>query len=115
MRKSGFTLIEVLVAMVLLAAVGGVTLQVFTNTARVTQDNTAAFYSVGRTVLEEIHERVRADQWGNGGWPTNPPGLPGPQPRVFNLGGAQYTATWVVTPNPDGNGGDYRRVTVTVQ
>lgn len=113
--QGGFSLMEILMAMVLLGAVGAATMHAFSSSAQVTQSDTGVAYNFTRGLLEEMHERVRQDQWGA---PSLPLSLtsPGPQGQTKSLNGDTYTANYTVTSmDPDGAGGeDYRRVTMTV-
>jgi prepilin-type N-terminal cleavage/methylation domain-containing protein len=119
----GFSLMEVMVAMVLLAAVGGVVMRSFTSSVQVTSPDTGVAYNFGRGVLEQFHERVRADQWAS---PANPLALlPGGRPAIPSnpktLNGNTYTASYTVSGDTglaiDTNGDgeeDYRRVVLAV-
>ena len=104
---------EVIVAMVLLASVGAITMHAFSTSVRVSSNTDNVACNFGRGLLEQVYERVRQDQWNAVGWPLSPPG---PAPQTTTLNGTLYRAVWTVTPmNPDGDGQeDYRRVQMKV-
>ena len=113
-RHSGFTLMEIMVAMTLLSVVGATALSSFSSTTKVVQskDNTAL--NIARGYLEAMHEYVRQDTWGNSNAPlavTNPT-LPGANPQTLDA--TSYNTAYTVDVDPNGNGADYRRTRMTV-
>lgn len=122
-KNAGFTLMEVLIAMVLLAGVGAMTLSAFTSAARarVTRPDAGVAYNFGRGLMEQMNEFVRQDQWSSSGLPlsTTSPGTAGPfrpQGSTTTLNGKTYTARYTVTPQ-DANSDsleDFRKVKMTV-
>jgi prepilin-type N-terminal cleavage/methylation domain-containing protein len=117
MNRSGFTMVEIVVSMVLLVAVSAVAFTSFTSSTKTTQatpDNIA--YNVARGVLDQLYEYVRADQWATAGQRLNP-NAPGPAFANQTLNGVTFTPTYTVaSKDADGAGStdDYRRVDVTV-
>ncbi len=113
--RSGFSLLEILIAMVLLAGVGAATMTAFTSSIQVTSSDASVAYNFGRGLLEQFYERVRQDQWTTAALPLSTVN-PGPQGQTKTLNGDTYTANYTVTAiDQDGaNGEDYRRVTMTV-
>ena len=110
MKTGGFTLMEILVAMVLMATVGAVAFSSFSSGAKIGQNNRNVAVNVGRGVLENLYEAVRDDWWPNAGHPLTPGG-PTAQPNV-TLNGVTYSS--VKTVSSPGGGTDYRRARVTV-
>ena len=119
----GFTLMEILIAMILLSLVGAVALSALSSSARITQPKNNVAMNIARGYLEELYEYVRADWSGNNNSPlaltgsTLPPGPPVPQV----LDGVTYTTAYQVNPptgaiiDLDGDSQeDYRKVTMTV-
>ena len=119
-RPNGFTLMEVLVAMILLASVAAVSLYSFSSAATVTQPGSGAAYNFGRGLFEQMLERVRQDQWGTASLPLSV-STPGPQALTKSLNGKTYTANYTVNSasgtaldaNADGQE-DFRKVKMTV-
>lgn len=115
---------EILVALVLLSSMGVITLNAFSTTAQMTNTDQGVAYSLGRSILERMHEYVRQDQWGNASLPLSLT-TPGPQNIASTVNGKNYTVSYRLNNSPntgtapplDTNGDgieDYRRVTVTV-
>lgn len=117
----GFTLMEILIAMMLIAAVGVASMYAFASTAQVTQNDENVAYNVGRGYMEQFYERVRQDQWGTGGLPLSLTNIGRPPIVSKTLNGDTYQPTYTVNGNTqvmlDANGDgeeDYRRVQMTV-
>jgi len=120
--RKGFSLIEVLVAMVLLAGVGGSMIYAFSSSGQVTQSDHGVAYNIARGQLEQLFERVRQDTWPNAALPLSlqtAPARPAIAPKSLN--GKTFTPTYtvnndssaVVDVNGDGQE-DYRRVRMNV-
>lgn len=121
--NAGFSLLEIMVAMVLLAGVSLAVMSSFSSSSRVAnsggQLNVA--YNFGRGVLERLHEFVLADAtWTTSG---NPLSLdaPGPQGLATTLNGDTFSVNYEVNESTlamvdeDADGlEDYRRVRMTV-
>ena len=121
-RRTGFSLIEVLVAMVLLAGVGGAMIYAFSSSTQVAQSDHGVAYNIARGQIEQLYERVRQDQWGTANLPLSLTNA-APQGMVKSLNGDSFTTNYDINPGlPEGasvdvNGDgqeDYRRVTMTV-
>ena len=113
-KNTGFSLMEVLVAMVLLATVGGLTMFSFTNSTQATQPSASVAYNYGRGLMEEMYERVRQDHWTDPGLPlslVNPAQFP-----VRALNGKTYTPSYTSTKGDLNGDGveDFRKVKMTV-
>jgi prepilin-type N-terminal cleavage/methylation domain-containing protein len=119
----GFSLMEVLVAMVLLGAVGAATMHAFSSSVGVVAQNDAGVaYNVARGRLEQFLEYVRQDQWSTAALPLSRQTAPA-RPAIPNkvLNGDTFVTTYAVNndsdqpidQNADGVE-DYRRVTMTV-
>ena len=106
---------EVLIAMVLLAAVGTMSFSSLSSTAKVTQSsNNNVALNVGRGVLETLYEAVRIDWWSIASKPLSTT-TPGTQFADITLNGVVYKRPYsVATVDVDGGGEDYRRATVTI-
>ncbi len=115
-NSRGFTLFEILVSLVLLAAVGVIALNSFNNSNRITlgKQNTAA--NLGRQTLEDLKNAVRDDWWAVAVGSRLSPTTPGPQPPITPLDGIDFTRAYTVTGvDLDGDGtDDLRRATTTV-
>ena len=106
---------EALIAMVILAGVGGMMLTSFENSAKASKPSSGAAYNFGRGLMEQMYERVRQDQWGTASLPLSLT-TPGPQGQTKSLNGETYTANYTVS-NQDANADtleDFRKVTMTV-
>lgn len=122
-RYAGFTIVEILVAIVLLGFVGAIVFSSFSSSAKLAQPNDAnTAMNVARGYLESFYEYVREDSnyYYNPGTPIATT-APGPQARTQNLDGVTYTANYTVNNNTstivDTNGDgkeDYRKVKMTV-
>ncbi len=110
---------ELLIAMLLLAIVGSLTLFAFTSSEQINKPGSSVAYNFGRGLIEQFYERVRQDQWGTAGLPLSTV-TPGPQGLTKTLNGATYTANYTVNngagaldANADGQE-DFRKVRMTV-
>ena len=116
MKTCGFTFMEVLIAMILLAVVGAMSFSSLSSTAKVTQTSGSnVALNVGRGVLETLYEAVRNDWWPNANRPLSIAN-PGAQFGNITLNGVTYARPYT-TASIDVNGDateDYRRATVTV-
>ena len=105
---------EVLVAVVLLAGVGVMSMHSFVSSAEATKPGAGVAFSFGRGLLEQMRERVRQDRWTTGSQPLS---LSSPtQFGTKTLNGITYTPVYTTAAgDPDGDSQeDYRRVTMTV-
>ena len=128
----GFSLVEVLIAMVLLAGATAMATSAFTSSLKSTQPGANVAYNFGRGIMEKMYEFVRDDQWATLALPLSTttvpqPGTAGaftPQNSIKALNGKTYTATYVVNDNTgvpiNANSGagdtreDFRKVKVTI-
>jgi prepilin-type N-terminal cleavage/methylation domain-containing protein len=105
LRQNGFSLIEIMIALSLLAVLGGSIMSAFTNITPVstTQNNKA--YNVTREAFESMNEAVRQSDWDTAANPlnnslTNQPFFAG---NGVSLDGTFYQVLYTVTPqNADG-------------
>ena len=114
--RNGFTLVEILVAMLLLAGISGVAFNSFSSSSKLASGSfkEVTAYNLARRQLEYLYESVRADQWAAAGFPLSTVG-PAPQPGNIVLDGITYGRVYTVTSiDVDGGGEDYRRVRVTM-
>ncbi len=100
--NAGFSLVEIILAMVILSGVGAMTMSAFVSSIESTQPDSSVAYNFGRGILEKMHEFVRQDQWATSSLPlsTTTPGTAGPftpQGSTKALNGKTYTATYTVT------------------
>jgi prepilin-type N-terminal cleavage/methylation domain-containing protein len=120
----GFTLVEILVAMVLLAGIGAASLSAFSSTTRIVRTDQNVAYNFARGSLEKMFEQVRQDTWDTGSLPLSL-ATPGPQNIASVVNGQTLTMAYEVNDTPssstappqDLNGDgieDYRKVTMTV-
>jgi len=131
-NNAGFSLIELIIAMTLLVGVGAMTMYSFSSSAKMTQPGGSVAYNLARGLMEQMHEYVRQDHWGDAGLPLSVATTPSPgtstalsaftpQNTSASLNGKTYTATYVVNDgsssaldtNSDGRE-DFRKVTMTV-
>ena len=127
-KRGGFSMMEILVSMVLLGAVGAVTISAFTSSVRVTGNDTGVAFNVGRGEMEKFFEFVRQDQWADTGRKlsvASAPARPAIADRALNT--ETYATTYTVN-DMDNNGNDdnaiidangdgqedYRKVKMTV-
>lgn len=120
----GFTLVEILVALVLLAGLGIASLNVFSSSARIVNTDQNVAYNFARGMVERMAEQVRIDTWGTDSLPLSRT-TPGPQNIPSTINGQTLTATYQINRAPssgtapmrdqDGDGvEDYRIVDMTV-
>ena len=118
MNKSGFALIEILVAVMLLVAVSAVAFSSFSSSTKVTQSPNNNASNVARSVLDQLYEYVRDDQWQDNITPQRlNPATAGNTFPAKVLNGVTFTPAYTVASvDPDGVGSadDYRKVTTTV-
>jgi prepilin-type N-terminal cleavage/methylation domain-containing protein len=120
--KSGFTLMEILVAMVLLSVVAASALSSFSSSTTVVQSKHNTALNVARSYLEQLYEYVRQDTYGNVNAPLALSGATLPSSGTQTLDGVVYTTTYQVNPDTpftpidvDGDGlEDYRKVRMAV-
>ena len=118
MGRAGFSLIELLVAMVLLVAISGLAFSSFSSSAKIVQAPNNTAVNVARSVNESLFESVRADQWSpvTGYASGHPLSTTPAQPAAISLNSVTYTPTYTVeSVDVDGDGQeDYRRVKTNV-
>ena len=115
-KDRGFTLVEVVVAAVLMAAVAAGLLRAFetmNGISAVQQDRVTAA-NLARQQLEDLHEAVRWDWWGLANFPLSPGTALGAAAAIV-VNGTTYTRSYVVNAVFDGGTEAYRRVDVTVR
>ncbi len=123
---AGFSLVEIIIAMLILTGVGAMTMSAFVSSAKTTQPGANIGYNFGRGIFEKMYEFVRQDQWAAASLPLSlaTPGTGGPftpQGSTTTLNGKTYTAAYTVNGNSgtaiDSNSDgkeDFRRVRMTV-
>lgn len=120
----GFTLVEILVALVLLAGLGIASLNIFSSSARIVNTDQNVAYNFARGMVERMAEQVRIDTWATDSLPLSRT-TPGPQNIASNINGQTLTATYQINRAPSNgtapirdqdNDGveDYRIVDMTV-
>lgn len=114
-------MVEILVAMVLLAAVGATALSFFSSSTQIVRSSRATALNIARGYLEQLYEYVGRDKYAQSGIPLSLNGATLPSAGTQTLDGTVYTTTYTVnngTATPlDQNGDgqeDYRRVNLTV-
>ena len=119
--RSGFTLMEILVAMILLSVVATSALSSFSSSTKVVQSKNNTALNLVRGYLEQLNEYVREDWRTNNGIPLALNGATMPSANVQVLDGVTYTTAYAVNNNSgailDANGDgqeDYRKVRMTV-
>ena len=120
--RAGFTLMEIIIAMALLAAAGTTMFRVFTSVAQVSLSKSDTAYNLASQNLALLYEAVRQDWWPNANRPLSlQAGTAIPQPPAETVDGTTFNASYTVNNNSgvliDGNADgdeDYRRVTMTV-
>ncbi len=120
-NRSGFTIIEIIIATTVLAVVGSTIFAAFTSSAVLTKGQQHVAYNLARQSIENLYESVRGDWWDV---PSEPLSLvdPGMQPSPLTLQGTKFTRSYTVNGansipidiNGDGEE-DYRKVEITVQ
>lgn len=107
----GFTLIELIVAATLLAAVAGAIFGALASANRFARPELDRSIGVhlAREKLEELSEAVRQDWWGDNGRPLSTGSSPN---ENVTIDGAVYKRSYRVQSVA---GKDYRRVTMTVE
>ncbi len=117
-RQSGFTLIEVIIASLLVSTVMAMLLAAFISANRwVSPEYNVAHY-LARQQLERLSEQVRQDWWDvsttDPEQRLNPAYNPPTRPdETLTLDGLSYTRNYVVS-SVTTNGRDYRKAKVTV-
>ncbi len=108
-NENGFTLLEVIVAAVLVTIVGASVLMAFVNATRWTDPSSLAAVYDARGKLDQLNEEVRNDTWNSGALSTGNHG-----PSQVTINGRTYTQSYEVTSVPLGSVSDaYRKVVVT--
>lgn len=106
----GFTLMEVVVAMLLVTVVGASIFTAFVNASRWASPSELAAIYDARGKVDQLYESVRQDTWGGGGSALSP----GTYTATVTIDGRVYTQTYVVTSvSLDGVNEAYRKVVVT--
>ena len=115
-NEAGFTLIEIIIAMILVTLVGASVLMAFVNASRWAEPSVLAAVFDARGKLDQLNEEVRSDEWdpSDGGYLGN--GLSAvthtPPDRIIN--NRTYTQSYVVSSVLLGSVRDaYRKVVVT--
>jgi hypothetical protein len=116
----GFSLVEIIVAMVLLVGLGIVAISSFSSSAKVVNTDLNIAYDFARGLMERMPEQVRQDTWATAGLPLSL-SAPGPQNVTSVVNGQTFTAAYQVNAgsgapldvNADGQE-DYRKVKMTV-
>ena len=109
-NKAGFTIIEIIVAMLLITTVSAVALTSFVSASRWASPSELVAIYDARGKLDQLYESVRQDTWNAGG---NALSL-GTHTATVNIDGRSYTRTYVVTSvSLGGNADAYRKVVVT--
>lgn len=110
MQKKGFTIIEIIVSVVLIALMSVGVVGIFVASKRLVlhSRSRASGVELGKVFLEPLQMQVRQDQWG-----TNCLGAYNCPPANVTLDTINYTGSYTVT---DGvvAGSDLRRVIVTI-
>ncbi len=119
--QNGFSLVEIMIALTILAVLSGTMFHALTSITPVSTSKQYQAYNVARQTMENLYEFVRADTYWNND-PQNPlnpshnntiAGVNNP----VNLDGTNYQCLFAVTSagDQDGDGQeDYRKVTGTV-
>ncbi len=116
----GFSLIEVLVAMILLSSIGVLALNSFNNSSRMSGGKQNIAANLAKWLLEDLKPHVRDLGWGNPALPlapgAHPAGLPATYPVFTALDGVNYRRGYTVADvDIDSDGvADLRRVTAIV-
>ena len=118
---AGFTLIEVIVAALLISGVMALLLSAFVTASHWLRPEENVAYDLGREWFENLYERVRQDGWTDAAgplWPRDPRDPAYPE-QNFDLDGVRYTRAYRVesiNADQDRQGiEDYRRVRMTVR
>lgn len=94
--QNGFTFVEIIVAMTLLATIGALSISAFTSSTKITQSKHNIAMNIARGYIESFYENVRQD-WRDSGVDATKPIYylnPGPQPLTTVLDGVTYTTTY---------------------
>ena len=113
-ERKGFTLLEIMVAMMLLVGVGSLVIIALANAARLAKPAPEKYtaYNVARKTSENLADAVRDDTWNSGNL------TPGAHPLVAaTYNGVSYTPEYtVVDVDVNGDGKvDYRKTDTKVQ
>ena len=118
--RLGFTIFEILVAMILLSAISAAALSSFSSSAKIVQSSNNTATNIARGYLERFYEYVREDWRATAGLPVSL-SAPGPQGLTQTLDGVTYTTNYAVNDGSSvpidvaGDGlEDYRKVKMTV-
>ncbi len=116
-NQRGFTLIEIMLAMMLLGTTGVSLMSAFSNASLATDAPENLAYGIASQHLATLNEAVRNDWWGANGRPLSMVN-PAPQPAVETPnppGTHTFTPAYTVnTVDSNGDGEDFRRVRITV-
>ena len=115
-NEAGFTLIEIIVAMILVTLVGASVLMAFVNASRWAEPSVLAAVYDARGRLDQLNTEVRSDEWdvSDSGYSGNGLSLGTHTPDELPLNKRTYTQSYVVSSVPLGGVSDaYRKVVVT--
>lgn len=115
-RSSGFSLVEVVLAAVLLSTVIAVLLRVYATSHLFTASELerSVATNLGRQQLEDLYEYVRQDQWATPDLPLSPGTTRGAAATV-TVGNQNFTRSYTVSSVNDANNNEkYRKVLVNV-
>ena len=96
---SGFTMMEILVAMSLLTVVAATAFSSFSSSTMISHSNSNTALNVARGYLEQLYEYVRQDTFGNANAPLALTGPTTPTANTQVLDGVTYTTTYTVNGN----------------
>ena len=115
--SSGFSLIEILVAMVLLVAVSGLAFSAFSSSAKVQQTPNNVAANVSRGIIEQLREFVRANPVAGNPLAVGAYSTGSGLATSISLNGTTFSPTYnVVSVDINGDGiEDYRKVDTRVQ
>ncbi|MBI3315513.1 MAG: prepilin-type N-terminal cleavage/methylation domain-containing protein [Candidatus Omnitrophica bacterium] len=112
----GFTLVEVIIAALLLTTVGAVLFVAFTSAHRWTQPQNSTAFSLARQTAENLYPAVRQSTWTSSGNPLSAGYDSSAAPETVVLDANSYQRSYkvkAVSP-AGGTAKDYRKAEVTV-
>jgi prepilin-type N-terminal cleavage/methylation domain-containing protein len=114
MRNKGFTLVEIIVAMVVLALLSTGLFSVFVSSRYIVRRSRSRLVAleVAKNVIENKRQYIRANTWylGNASDPLNPTGAwSAPDTTTY----PPYSVRFKIDPGPSNT--DYRKISVQVQ